>query len=87
MTLTRNQAKMIAEELYKLIRKDVVSAATEVMQDETEEYLCVKDAARMLGWSVSNVYKHKDDLKCYVRLNGRLRFPKSQLHRVIQSGL
>lgn len=86
MTLTRNQAKMIAEELYKLIRKDVVNVAAETAHDETEEYLCPKEAARMLGWSVSNVYKRKDDLKCYVKIKGRLRFPKSQLHRVIQSG-
>lgn len=87
MAIKRSEAKMIAEELYKLIRKDVVEVAKDVTADETEEYLTVKEAAKILGWSTANVYRRKDDLKCYVRLNGSLRFPKSQLHRVIQTGI
>lgn len=87
MGITRKDAKMIAEELFKMIRGDVISASKEITKVETEEYLTPKDVSRILGWSPWTVRKKKDDLKCYVRVNGRIYFMKSQLHKMIQSGM
>lgn len=83
---TRKEAKMIAEELHKLIKGDVVDAAKDITKIETEEYLTPKDVSRILGWSPWTVRKKKDDLKCYVWVGGRIFFVKSQLHKMIQSG-
>lgn len=86
MAITRKDAKLIAEELFKLVRGDVVNAAKEVTKIETEEYMTPKDVARLLGWHPVTVYKKKDVLGCYVKIKNRLLFPKSKLHAVIQSG-
>ncbi|MDE7421744.1 MAG: helix-turn-helix domain-containing protein [Muribaculaceae bacterium] len=86
MAITRKDAKMIAEELFRMMRGDVISAAKEITKLETEEYYTPKDVARILGWNQYTVYKKKDILGCYVRINNRLLFPKSKLHAAIQSG-
>lgn len=86
MTFTRAQAKMIAEELYKLVKGDVVDAAKEVTKQETEEYLSVKEVAQMLKWAPITVYRRKDDIGCYVKSKNRILFIKSQVHRAIQLG-
>ncbi len=86
MGITRKEAAMIAEELYKKLRPDVISAAKEIAKVETEEYLTPKDVARLLGWNQFTVYKKKDQLGCYVKLNNRLLFPKSKFHELLQSG-
>lgn len=87
MGITRKEAAMIAEELIKRIRGEVVSAAKEIAKVESEEYLTPKDVSRILGCSPWTVRRKKDDLKCYVRINGRIYFVKSQLHKMIQSGM
>lgn len=86
MGITRKEAAMIAEELYKKLRPDVIAAAKEITKIETEEYYTPKDVARILGWHQFTVYKKKDLLGCYVKLNNRLLFPKSKFHEVLQSG-
>ena len=63
MVFTRNHAKMIAEELFKIIRKDCIEATKEIVKDETEEFICLKEAARILGISPSTMYKKKDQYK------------------------
>ncbi len=87
MGITRKEAAMIAEELYKKLRPDVISVAKEIAKVESEEYLTPKDVSRILGCSPYTVRRKKDDLKCYVRINGRIYFVKSQLHKMIQSGM
>lgn len=85
--MTRKDAKMIAEELFRMMRGEVVTAAKEITKVETEEYLTPKDVSRIIGWSPWTVRKKKDDLKCYVRINGRIYFIKSQLHKMLQCGM
>ncbi len=87
MGITRKDAAMIAEELYKKLRPDVINVAKEIAKNETEEYLTPKDVSRLLKCSPWTVRRKKDDLKCYVRINGRIYFIKSQLQKMIQSGL
>lgn len=87
MALTpRAQAKLIAEELFKLLRKDVVAVAREVGEEEFEEYVDAKEAAKILGWKVRNVYARKDDIGAYTKLGRNLRFPKSKLLQIMGSG-
>lgn len=87
MTFTRNHAKMVAEELYKLIRKEVVEASKEITKDDTEEFICLKDAARMLGISPGYLYKKKDKIGCYTKIHGHILFAKRQLRNTISAGI
>lgn len=87
MTFTRAQAKMIAEELYKMIHKDIKEVSKEVSVVETDEWICVKEAARYLDMSVSNLYKNKDLIGCYTKINGRLKFSKIMLDRRLRMGV
>ena len=85
--ISRKEAKMIAEELYNFIRKDAVKATEEILKDETEEFLCLKDAARLLGMSPGSLYRSKDKIGCYSKVNGRIRFAKSRLKRAVIAGI
>ena len=86
MTFTRKQAKMIAEELYSLMKSDIEDVAKEVVRSENEEFLSAKQVAELLHWHPATVYRHKDDIGCYVKNQGKLLFVKSQLYKAIQSG-
>ena len=78
---------MIAEEVWKFfkndVKEDIKEAAKEIATFDKEEYLTPKDVSRILGWSPWTVRKKKDELKCYVTINGRIFFVKSQLHKMI----
>lgn len=87
MAMTRREAKMIAEELYKLIRPQVVAASKEVAIDESEIFLSTKEAAGMLGISATRLYKTKHLYGCYSKVNGRLRFSRNRLTKRIQTGI
>lgn len=90
MTITKKQADMIAEalceKLYNKVRHDVIATAREVASQQSEEYLCVKEVAQILGWHPVTVYKKKDDIGCYVTVGGHMRFIKSQIKRAIEEG-
>ena len=47
--MNRNEAKMVAEELYKLIHKDVRNIVSQTVKEETEEWIGAKEAAKVLG--------------------------------------
>lgn len=79
MAFTRNQAKMIAEELYKIIRGDIIEATKEANEVESEEFISLKEAAQMLSMSPSSLYKKKDMFGCYTKVSGRIRFAKRKL--------
>ncbi len=86
MGITKREAEMIADALYKKLEGKVSEIVKGITKVETEEYYCAKEVARILGWNQYTVYKKKDVLGCYVKINNRLLFPKSRLHAVIQSG-
>ena len=77
---------MIADALFRKLEGKVAEIVHGITKNQTEEYYTPKDVARILGWNQYTVYKKKDILGCYVRINNRLLFPKSKLHAVIQSG-
>ncbi|MBD5280384.1 MAG: hypothetical protein HDS35_07565 [Bacteroides sp.] len=83
---TRQHAKMIAEEMIKLLRKDVVGVMGQVVKEETTEFICTKEAALLLGVSVGRLYQTKDSYGCYTKVNGRIKFDKHLLIRRISEG-
>lgn len=84
--MTRREAKMIAEELFHLIRKDCQAAAHEVAVAEHEEYLNIKEAAALLKCSPLTLYKMKERICCYTKIGNQLRFPKSKLLKLLSEG-
>ncbi|GAB6868787.1 helix-turn-helix domain-containing protein [Bacteroides rodentium] len=78
--MTRNDAKMIAEELYKLMRKDVKQLVCQSVREEAEEWLTTKQAAELMGMSVSYI-EHSDIPHTKVgRLN---RYKKSDIVKLM----
>lgn len=86
MMITRSQAKMIAEELHKLIRKDVVETVKEIVIEETDEFINSVEAAKILNWSMKTLYNRRDDVGSYVKVGNRLMFSKRALKQRISSG-
>lgn len=76
--MTRSEAKMVAEELYKLIHKDVKIIISQTVKEETEEWIGTKEAAKILGWSVGTLHNRVNEVP-HTKLNNRLRFKKSTL--------
>lgn len=58
--MTQNDARKIAGELYKLMRKDVRKHLAAVVEVETDEFIGHKEAAAMLGMSPGGLYQRKD---------------------------
>lgn len=84
--MTRAQAKIIAEELYKLMRNDVVNVAQEIAREDMDQFISAPEAAKMLGWSVKTLYTRKNDIAAYVKVGNKLMFKRSQLMKIIGSG-
>lgn len=84
--MTRAQAKLIAEELYKLLRNDVVSATKEIASEDMDQYMSAPEAASMLGWTVKTLYARKNDIGSYTKVGRKLMFRRSQLMKIIDSG-
>lgn len=84
--IRRQEAKMIAEELYMLIRPDLRKATKDMLEKDTEEFLNIKDAAALIGCSPSTLYKTKDRIGAYTKVGNQLRFPKSALMQLIREG-
>lgn len=70
--MTRTEARMIAEELYRLMKKD------EIGQKSAAELLTAKEAAEYLKCSISFIRHNVDAIRC-VRVCGKPRFTKEGL--------
>lgn len=77
MALTRREAKMIAEELYALMRPEVKQAATTIATDELDTWLSHEEAAKMLGYSVQTLYQRIDIP--YTKVGRKRRYSRSAL--------
>lgn len=89
-TITRAQAKLIAEEVYKLMANDVKKQLNnkldEIINTETEELVSLKEAAQLLRVSPGCLYKTKDNYGCYTKIKNRILFSKSRLIKIVQQG-
>lgn len=85
--IRRHEAKMIAEELFSLLRNDCKKAAKEVVEIETDEYLDMEEAAALLKCSKWTLYKRKDSaIGAYTKIGNKLRFRKSVLLKALREG-
>lgn len=76
--MTRTEARILAEELYKLMRKDVKRIVEETVIECSDEWVGVGEAANILGCSVGTLYNNISNIPH--TKNGRLlRFKKSAL--------
>lgn len=85
MALSRSEARMIAQELHKLLRNDIDKAVTSQIEKETDRYIGVEEASAILGWSPSTIYKHTSELPCS-RIGRRLRFSENGLREIVRRG-
>lgn len=76
--MNRADAKAIAEELYKLIHKDVKLYISTAVSKETEEWLNTQQAAEVLGVSVSYIKKNILDIP-HTKVGRLNKFKKSTL--------
>ncbi|EJW89644.1 hypothetical protein EVA_22244 [gut metagenome] len=82
--MTRAEAKLVAEELFKLIKKDrqlgekLVGAIRESVAEEMDEYFDTKSAAEFLGVSVHYIYKNIDDIP-HTNIGKLHKFKRSSL--------
>lgn len=78
--MTRSEARLIAEELHKLMRKDIKILVEQSITDETEEWLSTKQVAEMMGVSVSYVKQSDIPHTKVGRLN---RYKKSDIQKLM----
>lgn len=74
--MTRNDARMIAEELFKLCNKNNLLPVG-------DNYLSAREAAQLLKLSVKTVY-NKSSLLGGVNTGGTLRFSERALRQYIE---
>lgn len=85
--IRRHEAKMIAEELFALIRGECASAVKEITETEHESYLSVPEACALLNCSPWTLYKKKDAaIGTYTKIGNKLRFRKSALLKAMREG-
>lgn len=81
--MTRTEARILAEELYKLMRKDVKRIVEETVIECSDEWVGVGEAANILGCSVGTLYNNISNISH--TKNGRLlRFKKSELIKYLE---
>lgn len=81
--MTRTEARILAEELYKLMRKDVKRIVEETVIECSDEWVGVGEAANILGCSVGTLYNNISHIPH--TKNGRLlRFKKSALIKYLE---
>lgn len=74
--MTRYEARMIAEELHKLMKAD---------EQQVMEWLTIEEAATYLKCSKSRIYNNIA-LVPHTKDGRRLKFPKSELSRWMAGG-
>lgn len=83
--ITREEARLIAQELMALIRPDIKKVVKEITERDQEEFLTLSQAAQMLGISPGTLYRTKYRIG-YTKVGNQLRFPKSSLIRAVYNG-
>lgn len=76
--MNRAEAKLIAEELYKLIRNDLKKAIRKAAIADSEERMDADQAAAFLGWGKRTLYNRIKEVP-HVKKGRSLIFIKSAL--------
>lgn len=80
--MNRTEAKMVAEELAKLMRNEIRKMTIDLVVADTEGYMTLGEAAEFMGLSKHTVYKKIDEIP-HVKFGKFLRFQKSELKKYI----
>lgn len=83
--LTRADARLIAQELHLLLRKDIDRAVHAQIDKASDEYIGTAEAAAMLGCKPKTIYNHRDRLP-HSKVGKYLRFSRNALHEMIRQG-
>lgn len=78
--MTRTEAKILAEEIYKLMKKDIKDLVSQTVTEETEEWMSTEQVAEMMGVSVSYVAHSSIPRSKVGRLN---RYRKSDIQKLL----
>lgn len=81
--MTRNECRLIAEELYRLIHNDVKKAIGKAVAEGMEEHLDAKQAAEYLGWAVQTLYNRIEEIP-HAKHGRKLVFTKSSLKEYME---
>lgn len=79
--MTRNEVKILAEELYRLMKKDIKTIVSQVVTEEADEWLTPEQVARMLSMSIS--YVMHSDIP-YTKVGYRRRYRKSDIVKMLE---
>jgi len=80
--MTRNEARLIAIELYKLMKDDVKKYVHEIVMEETDEWLNIQQVAEYMGMSVGYIKDHIKDIP-HTKVGRINRFRKSDIQKIM----
>lgn len=82
--MTRNEARMIAEELHKLIQKDIIERIDRITSEALDKTLSVSQAAEYLGCKPQTIYNNISDIP-HFKVGRFLRFSERSLAEYLRA--
>lgn len=80
--MNRTEARMVAEELAKLIKPEIRKMVIDMTVSETEGFISATEAAEYIGMSKQTLYNKISEIP-HVKFGKFLRFQKSELKKYI----
>ncbi len=88
MGLTKQDIELLSEAIVRKIHRDLPSIVEKcLIANEKDEYMCLKEAAARLKMSPSTLYKNKDNIGGFTRINNRIVFSKIRIEEYIRKSL
>lgn len=81
--MTRNEARILAQELYKLMKGDIKKHIHEIVSKEQEEWMNVVQVSEFMGVSVAYVNAHIHEIP-HTKVGRLNRFRKSDIIRMME---
>ena len=73
---------MIAEELAKILKREIAEAVRKAVEAENEKYIGTAEAAKMLGVTAKTIHNRISEIPHY-NIGNRLRFRESDIRRLV----
>ena len=80
--MNRTDARMIAEELAKVLQKEIRKMVVDITVGDMENYISASEAADYLGMSKRTLYNRIDEIP-HTKFGRVLKFQKSKLRDYI----
>lgn len=80
--MNRTDARMIAEELAKVMQKEIRKMVVDITVGDMENYISASEAADYLGMSKRTLYNRIDEIP-HTKFGRVLKFQKSKLKEYI----